>query len=742
MKTFTFKRIIGLVIITAINLSFIWGQTKVYVKTDGVNFNAIANHVTWETATHDLQAAIDALGDLENGGEVWVKSGIYYPTVDIPSAPENNTNTKYQSFMLRNNVRVIGGFAGSEATIDARVDYDFGEANATILSGELQQDGEPANNSFHVVFAAGGTDETAILEGFVITQGYAENGLDPNGRGGGIHTRTGGTFRECYIVDNYAENGGGIYAYKGGVFENCTIESNEAREDGSNANGLGGGVYVNLGGVFNNCIIHSNTAYSGGGVYLEHSLTDIESVIPQLINCGIGSNQAKNKGAGIFILNGGQVVSSIVANNEVPDVNQAGESGGIHIQEGGEVINCTVVNNHVYEVGSGIAIDDGEDNTPDSGTLSVLNTILWGNTRSFGVSEPFQYHPSTASEYFSYCAIQNYTPGDSDTNIGVDADNAAGPMFYGPTLFTGSASDDTELLEIANSDWGFGLTSPCLDTGDPITSNLPDLDFDGNPRVVKSIVDLGALETLYFTVASSSTGSGTINPDGNTNVLSEGSLNIVLDPADGFGIKVAQDNGSDVLGQLTDNGNGTFTYALSNVIADHVFAAEFVSEYTVAVTVGADGSVDFPGDNSVFNGDDFNLIITPDQGYEVAAFTVDTDDEKGNLVPDGNGSSSYEILNVSADHDIQVTFSFVSAIKAKEREQIRLYPNPAKDKLYMTGVDGNVSLYNNLGQLIKIFSGEELNAGVSVVDLISGVYFVQCSIAGEEKVLKLVIEKW
>lgn len=385
MKTFTLRTFLMLFILfTAFNTTFLQGQTRVFVKTNadgGVAFTAYGDHASWATATNDLQAAIDDLSALLDGGEVWVQSGTYYPTDDIPGAPGGDT--KYQSFMLRNNVRIIGGFAGTETEITQRTEYGYQETNATILSGELQEDGDPVNNAFHVIFAADGTDDTAILEDFVITQGYAENGVPPNGRGGGIHARFGGVFRSCYIVGNYAENGGGVYTYKGGTFEKCIIESNLAQEDLADLEGKGGGVYANLGGTFTNCIIHSNTAFNGGGVYIEHSLSDGQSVIPEFINCAMGNNQAGNKGGGIFILNGGKVMSCLVVNNEVPDVNSDGEGGGIHLQEGGEIVNGTVANNHTYEIGTGISIDDGVDDTPDGPILSIQNTLLWGNTQTF-----------------------------------------------------------------------------------------------------------------------------------------------------------------------------------------------------------------------------------------------------------------------------------------------------------------------------------------------------------------------
>ncbi|MBI9065614.1 MAG: hypothetical protein JEZ14_26760, partial [Marinilabiliaceae bacterium] len=104
MKISSFRNILMLfVLFTAFSTTLIQGQTRVFVKTStdgGVAFTSYGDHATWGTATHDLQAAIDALSVLEDGGEVWVQTGTYYPTDEIPDAPGGNI--KYQSFMLKN----------------------------------------------------------------------------------------------------------------------------------------------------------------------------------------------------------------------------------------------------------------------------------------------------------------------------------------------------------------------------------------------------------------------------------------------------------------------------------------------------------------------------------------------------------------------------------------------------------------------------------------------------------------
>ena len=72
---------------------------------------------SWATAMNDLQAALDKAAIWK--GEVWIKKGIHKPTA--------------ASYRLRANVRVRGGFAGTEGETDADCDP---VGNVTILSGD------------------------------------------------------------------------------------------------------------------------------------------------------------------------------------------------------------------------------------------------------------------------------------------------------------------------------------------------------------------------------------------------------------------------------------------------------------------------------------------------------------------------------------------------------------------------------------------------------------------------------
>jgi len=118
---------------------------------------------TWATAFSDLQ---DALSIAQPNAEVWVAAGIY--------TPDRGTGARTASFYLKNGVRLLGGFSGTETSSYQRDPNN----NETILSGDLKGDDGPdfaknGENSYHVV-TSDGTKPNAVLDGFIITGGNAK----------------------------------------------------------------------------------------------------------------------------------------------------------------------------------------------------------------------------------------------------------------------------------------------------------------------------------------------------------------------------------------------------------------------------------------------------------------------------------------------------------------------------------------------------------------------------------------
>ena len=136
-----------------------------YVKWNASGAN---NGTSWTNAYTDLQSA---LSTSLSGDEIWVAAGTYKPT---------SSTDRMISFALKNSVAIYGGFSGTE-TLRTQRNYI---TDITILSGEIGAAGN-ADNSYHVVLG-GGTNSTAVLDGFTVTAGNA-NATSPYNSGGGLY---------------------------------------------------------------------------------------------------------------------------------------------------------------------------------------------------------------------------------------------------------------------------------------------------------------------------------------------------------------------------------------------------------------------------------------------------------------------------------------------------------------------------------------------------------------------------
>lgn len=235
-------------------------QTIRYVKPTASGTGSGSN---WANASGNLQAMITAS---TVPTQIWVMTGVYQP------GPNRG-----DSFAMKNNVAIYGGFAGNETALNQRVlTYP---ANTTLTGN---------NNNYHVIRNPVGLTNTAVLDGFVITGGNATaatasfpdnsgGGMFNNGRGAGNSCSP--LVRNCLFQVNIAENGGALYndGTSGGnsspVLISCSFERNLATH--AVAIGTGGG-----GAIYNN----------GNGGNANFSLT----------NCSFQANRAKNLGYSIF----------------------------------------------------------------------------------------------------------------------------------------------------------------------------------------------------------------------------------------------------------------------------------------------------------------------------------------------------------------------------------------------------------------------------------------------------------
>jgi hypothetical protein len=245
---------------------------RLYVRPTGNDAN---DGLSWGTALREVRTAIARLAN-GHPAEVWVQAGTYKPT----SGTDRN-----QSFTLRTDLELYGGFNGTETSLSQRSIA----ANPTILSGDLLgNDGPPgsfsnyADNSFHVLRTSGSVTTSSVLDGFTIRGGYA-NTFSENARGGGLYAFGHPQVRDCRFEYNYShDEGAAVYAIGGlSRFLRCRFYGNDGTSIVAFISGLPSLV---------NCHVHSNGAfYAAVEAYQGTTLT--------VTNCTINSNLCEVFGA-------------------------------------------------------------------------------------------------------------------------------------------------------------------------------------------------------------------------------------------------------------------------------------------------------------------------------------------------------------------------------------------------------------------------------------------------------------
>ncbi len=239
---------------------------------------------TWDNAFASLQ---DALATAHSGDQIWIAAGTYYPTKQV-----GGTGDRFATFQMKNGVKIYGGFAGTENSVDDRTDFRADGTNETILSGDIGTPGVIIDNCYHV-FCHPFTlvlDNTAILDGVTITGGNADASTSPNNSGGGIFNYySSPTLINVTIRNNLALYGGGIYnkeTSSSPKLINVIIRNNTASLGG-------GGMHTSGSPNLTNVSITNNTADQGGGMYCYCSS-------PTLTNVTISGNKTSSEGGGIY----------------------------------------------------------------------------------------------------------------------------------------------------------------------------------------------------------------------------------------------------------------------------------------------------------------------------------------------------------------------------------------------------------------------------------------------------------
>ena len=422
-----------------------------------VNLDASGNNdgTSWNNAYNNLQTAI---ANAQTGDEIWVAKGTYRPTLETD---------RTISFVLKNGVKMYGGFAGSETNINQR---DITN-NVTELSGDLGTQGNNTDNSYHVVDISN-TTSSSVLNGFTITGGNADSFSSNRNSGGGIYGyQSSAVLANLVVANNSANFGGGIYLGDGqNQLTNISLIDNYARDNGGglynnstspiiNNVTFGGNIAADDGGAIYNYRDSSpkitevnflnNTADRGGAIYNGFSST---SVIDRAI---FKDNIAVVAGGGIY---NGDRASTTANSLFVGNISPYG-AGVYNNSTNSRVINSTFVANQGR---FGAAITNRGNETP-----SIVNSIIWNN------------------ESFSSNSIVNIDSANTIISNSIIEDGYNGSSIY---------TNDPQFVDADNLDYRLAGNSVALDAGSTNEDTDYDLDLAGNARIVGSAIDLGAYE--------------------------------------------------------------------------------------------------------------------------------------------------------------------------------------------------------------------------------------------------------
>ncbi len=410
----------------------------IYVDADASGANT---GLSWTDAFTDLQSA---LLTATAGAEIWVAEGVYKPTAGTNRAA---------TVQLKNDVALYGGFAATETQRSQR----NWATHVVTLSGDIGLTGIVTDNVYHVVTGSGVT-RTAVLDGFIITGGYADGASSNNKRGGGMLNISGSpTLRNAIFSDNAASNYGG---------------------------GIANSVYSNP--LLVNVVFHGNDTTSGGGMSNSFSC-------PTLVNVVFDNNQAVG-GVGGGIASWDNTCSVLMINILFKN-NVAGSVGGGMLNDTG---SFTLINGSLS--GNIASSGGGVYNSNSSGSPMVVGSILYSNLMDQFV------HASGDAPTIRHSLVQDGCPAGATCDHLLTADPqfvdiAGGDLRLQPGSPAIDAGDNTAVI----------TDTADLDGDGIITETLP-FDLAGNPRFLDvasiadtgigpaPIVDMGAYEAAFADV--------------------------------------------------------------------------------------------------------------------------------------------------------------------------------------------------------------------------------------------------
>ena len=459
---------------------------------------------SWAEAAKELAMVVDNAKINNDVKKVWVAKGTYLPQFKSALLNQNSvaTTNVSKTFVWTPDLKLYGGFNGTEDASSFNLDNRDFTINETILSGNLN--GNNTNNAQHVIVLSGNMGTTAEINGFTISEGQTSGGLSGmdetvNGNlissrhGGAIYLHNASLLAQNLIIRNNTAinsfgggNGAGIYFFS--TSPSTTLKLSKVILS-TNKAAIGGAAYHNGGTINyeNVSLINNNADTRGGALYNGNT-------IASFVNNSFKGNKvltaASNFGGGA-IYNGNSTgttvkfINSLFVENESP-------VGGAMTNNGNNTLDVSLVNCTFYK---NIAVSNTGNATAaavlmvGSPKITISNSIFFGNQVT-DVDDVKDISPASAQITLKNNIMETYGVNGADNNrVGVN------PLFVDAN--TGNFALQAGSLGInAGNNALYDATGRDLNT---------DKDLAGNPRLREANIDLGAFEevgTLPVTLLS------------------------------------------------------------------------------------------------------------------------------------------------------------------------------------------------------------------------------------------------
>jgi hypothetical protein len=422
---------------------------------------------SWAAAFNFLQDGLSAASG-SGATEIRVGQGTYIP--DRSAAVPGGTGDRASTFSLLEDVSVLGGYAGVGMPDPNLRDVDL---YVSTLSGDLAANDGPnffnnGENAHHVVSAIG-VGATAVIDGFTITGGNAnDNGAEDTSAGGGIYVSLASpVINDCEVFENHvSDRGAGMF---NGSSTAPMITNTNFRNNRADVRGGGMHNFVNASPTVTDCGFFTNSAgQDGGGIY------NRSASVPLLTRVVFDRNSAF-VGGGAWNFSGGAMFDDcdFIANS-------AGAGGGMYTLKSPTLTNCDFANN-VATVGGGLYVDGGSAGGPNlrdcrfTSNLSGLDgggyyTETGAGTLTDCVFTNNQAHFDGGAAYISSLATTAFS---NTAFIGNDA-------LDGGAIYSDLSTPSFELCSFTGNTGGFdgGRGGAMFNSGSDITVNT--CIFDGN----------------------------------------------------------------------------------------------------------------------------------------------------------------------------------------------------------------------------------------------------------------------